>query len=79
MYLNTFQVVNIAPVYDIAEVLAGYKDRFSVSWLNPEKATLIIFNVSTADEGEFACKVKTLGGGTKIWTRKIQVTVIGKL
>jgi len=76
--LNSVGVVNIFPSLNSAQVAAGYEDRFNLSWINPVKATLIILNVSAADEGEFACKVNTLGGGNKIWTRKIQVTVVGK-
>jgi len=76
--LNSVAVVSIFPALNNAEVVAGYEGRFNLSWINPEKATLIIINVSAADEGEFACKVTFLGGGFKIWTRKIQVTVVGK-
>ena len=43
-----------------------------------EKVTLIFFNVTDVDEGEFACEVTTIGGGTKTWTRKIKVDVVGK-
>ena len=77
--LNNVDIVIIAPLFNLIEVLSGYKNRFNVSWINNEKATLIIFNVTDADAGEFACKVKTLGGGTKIWKRRIQVDVVGKI
>jgi len=77
--LNSVGVGSIFPSLNSAQVAAGYEDRFNISWINPVKATLIIFDVSAADEGEFACKVNTLGGGSKLWTRKIQVTVVGKL
>ena len=77
--LNTVLVVIIAPFLNLVEVLSAYKNRFNVSWLNNEKVTLIIFNVTSADAGEFACDVTTVGGGTKIWTRKIQVDVVGKI
>ena len=73
--LNNVQIVNIVPHLNLTEVLAGYKDRFNASWINDEKVTLIIFNVTDADEGEFACEVTTVGGGTKTWTRKIKVDV----
>ena len=77
--LNSVAVVNIFPGLNSAEVVAGYEDRFNLSWINPVKATLIIFNVSAADEGEFVCELTTIGGGSKVWKRKIQVTVVGKL
>ena len=76
--LNNVWIVNIAPSLNIIEVLADYKDRFNASWNNADKVTLIIFNVTDADAGEFACEVLTVGGGTKIWTRQIQVDVVGK-
>ena len=77
--LNTVLVVIIAPFFNRVEVLSAYKDRFNVNWLNNEKVTLIIFNITNADAGEFACDVITLGGGTKIWKGKIQVEVVGKI
>ena len=78
--LNSVEIVNIAPSLNLIEVLSAYKNRFNVSWLNyNEKATLIIFNVTDAYAGKFACEVKTVGGGTKIWTREIQVDVVGKI
>ena len=76
--LNNVEIVNIAPSLNFIEVLADYKDRFNASWINAERVILIIFNVTDADAGEFACEVKSIGGGTKIWTRKIQVDVVGK-
>ena len=77
--LGNAEVVNIAPSSKFIEVLADYKNRFNASWINAERVILIIFNVTDADEGEFACEVKTIGGGTKIWIRKIQVDVVGKI
>ena len=76
--LDNVKIVDIAPSLNLIEVLADYKDRFNVSWINDEKVTLIIFNVTDADAGEFACEITTAGGGTKTWTRKIQVDVVGK-
>ena len=77
--LKSVLVVNISPLANFIEVLAGYKDRFNASWINDEKVTMIIFNVTDVDEGEFACEVETIGGGSKTWTRKIQVDEVGKL
>ena len=76
--LNTVVIVNIAPILKVTDVLQGYKDRFNISWINDEKVTLIIFNITDADEGELACEVRTIGGGTKVWIRKVQVDVVGK-
>ena len=80
LQLNKVEIVSIAAILNLdVEVLSAYKDRFNAIWINNEKVTLIIFNVTDADAGEFACEVKTAGGGTKIWTRKIQVDVVGKI
>jgi len=59
-------------------VTLGFTGRFGISW-NSQTATLIIFNVSAADDGEFSCKVTTFEGGIRVWTRKIKVNVVGKL
>ena len=58
---------------------SGFEEKFVFRWISSQRATLIIFNVSSADEGLFACKVTTLGGGSTIWLRNIQVTVVGTL
>ena len=53
------------------------KDRFNVTWVS-QRATLIIFNVTDADDkrnGEFSCELSTFDG---LWSRKIQVEVLGK-
>ena len=58
---------------------AAFSSRFNISWVAP-LATLIIFNVSTADEGLFSCELNTFEGATnKFWRRKIDVSVVGKL
>ena len=77
--LNAVQIASIIPFLNIIQVLAGYEDRFNVSWIKDEKVTLMIFNLTDADEGEFACEVKTVGGTTKKWIRKIRVDIVGKL
>ena len=59
-------------------VLDDYSNRFSISWINSQKVTLLIFKVTAINNGEFSCKVTT-GGGSKVWTRKIKVNVVGKL
>ena len=75
---NNVQIVSIVISLNRIQIQSGYEDRFNVSWTNAEKVTLIIFNVSDADAGEFACEVTTVGGSTKKWIRKIQVDVVGK-
>ncbi|XP_068686967.1 fibroblast growth factor receptor 4-like isoform X2 [Montipora foliosa] len=53
-----------------------FASRFNATWI-PSKMALIVFNVTTADEGEYRCAVLTLGGGIKTWIRTIQVAVLG--
>ena len=52
-----------------------FVSRGNASWI-PTKLTLIVFNVTTADEGLYNCKVTTAAG---TWIRVFQVTVLGKL
>ena len=58
-------VVNLNPVFT---------SRFNVSWVSGH-VTLVIFNVSTSDEGVFSCLL-TDGSGNQ-WKRNIQVAVVG--
>ena len=72
-------VVALVPSVPNASVDDAFNSRFGVSWNPPNKATLIINNVNTADGGEFSCEVLTLAGSSPtIWISKIQVTVFGK-
>ncbi|XP_015761595.1 PREDICTED: protein CEPU-1-like [Acropora digitifera] len=49
-----------------------FASRFNASWI-PTQLTLIVFNVTTADEGVYSCKVFTAGG---TWIREFKVTVL---
>ena len=72
-------VASIQPSLGLVTVLQGFKDRFNVTWSNSQRATLVIFNVTTEYDGDFFCKASSFGGGNlKEWTRKIQVSVVGK-
>ncbi len=76
---NNKNVATIAPSLGIAGVVLSFKDRFNITWI-PNRATLIIFNVTADDKGEFGCTVSTFQGITnKVWVRKIPVQVVGKL
>jgi len=60
-------------------VLDGFKERFDISWIPNQRVTLI-FNVSTNEDGTYACEVSTTERFvTKVWKSKIQVNVVGKL
>ena len=76
---KTVNVVTIDTAFGVASVIQGFNDRFNLTWSNSQRATLVIFNVSTEYEGDFSCKVFSFDGRlTKSWIRKIQVAVIGK-
>ena len=71
-------VGTIVPSTGAARPSASFTSRFNVSWV-AQVATLIIFNVTSADEGLFTCELNTFEGGTnKIWNRNIDVSVVGK-
>ena len=76
---KTVNVVTIDTAFGVASVIQGFNDRFNLTWSNSQRATLVIFNVSTEYEGDFSCKVFSFDGRlTRSWIRKIQVAVIGK-
>ena len=67
---------NVATYIPSTGIIPGsFVSRFSATWV-PTKMSLIVFNVTTADAGEYSCEVTTIDG---TWTRTIQVAVLGKL
>ena len=73
-------VANFATSQQALSVSPGFKSRFNVTWV-PNKLTLIFFNVTSQDEGEFRCDVLTLrspGAVIQTWKRKIQVSLLGE-
>ena len=52
---------------------ANFQEHFDISRSDP--ATLIIYNVTEADEAVFSCKVET---NIKEWTDEIEVQIVGK-
>ena len=77
--LNTDLVAQILPVSEQVTLQEGFKNRFSISWINSRRVTLVIVNATVDDNGTFACEMSTFGGGLKIWRRDIQAKVLGKL
>jgi len=78
--LNTDTVV-ATYIQSLARVTVpqDFQNRFNFTWI-PTKATLLIFSVSSADNGEFTCEVFSADeSGTPTWNRNIQVNVLGKL
>ena len=59
-------IVSIDPTWN-------FREHFDIS--RGEPATLIIYNVTEADEAVFSCKVET---NIKEWTDQIQVQIVGK-
>jgi len=57
----------------------GFEGRFNVTGTS-QRATLIIFNVTEVDDGEFGCKLNTFEGAqNKIWKRKMKLEVVGRI
>ena len=55
------------------EPSGNFQEHFDISRSDP--ATLIIYNVTEADEAVFTCSVET---NIKIWTDQIEVQIVGK-
>lgn len=74
---KTVTIATIVPAGQIASVASAFTSRFNLSWVpqSQSTATLIIFKVSTIDEGVFSCELNTV---TTTWKRDIDVTVVGK-
>lgn len=58
-------------------VQPGFESRFNATW-DPNRLTLILFNVTSADKGEYRCEVLTLGSSAQTWARIIQVSLLEK-
>ena len=77
---KTTTVASIRPAFGIVAVTPGFEDRYNISWIDSQRATLIIFNVTTDNNGDFSCETSSVLGVTiRLWRRKIQVAVVGKL
>ena len=71
-------VATYIPSVGTPSVESALVGRFNVTWV-PNKLTLIVLNVTSADKGRYRCEVLTSGGGVKRWKRIIEVDVFGKL
>lgn len=77
--LNGVNVVTIVPSTGQIGIQASFLGRYNVSW-TPQLLTMVNFNVTSEDNGEFGCEVSTFEGASNIvWKRKMTVEVIGKL
>ncbi|XP_078379632.1 uncharacterized protein LOC144662641 [Oculina patagonica] len=76
--LNDVNIATIVPSSGQAGLAAGFEGRFNVTWI-PNRAILIILNVTGDDNGDFGCELTSFQGATpKNWVRKIPVQVIAK-
>ena len=71
-------IANFVRSKDVLSVQPGFESRFNATWV-PDKLTLILFNVTSADKGEYRCEVLTFGSSVQTWARIIQVSLLGKL
>ena len=55
----------------------SFASRLNATWF-PNKLTLILFNVTEAEEGEYLCQVASVSPA-QVWMRKIHVSLLGKL
>ena len=67
-YLQSQQALSVEP---------KFVSRLNATWV-PNKLTLILFNVSAVDKGEYRCDVRTIGGSLGTWSRTILVSILGK-
>ncbi|XP_067021800.1 fibroblast growth factor receptor-like isoform X3 [Acropora muricata] len=56
-------------------VQTGLDNRFNVTWV-PNKLTLILLNVTSAEEGDYRCEVLSVGGSVQTWARTIRVSLL---
>ncbi|XP_020617952.1 vascular cell adhesion protein 1-like, partial [Orbicella faveolata] len=74
--LNSVQVAVVVLLSGVAGITSGFERRFNFTWIS-QRATLIIFNVTEEDDGEFTCHLSTFQGvDQKLWKRKMKVEVI---
>ncbi|XP_015756598.1 PREDICTED: uncharacterized protein LOC107336052 [Acropora digitifera] len=62
----------------LLQVEPFFAKQFNAVWV-PNKLTLIFFNVTYAEEGEYCCEVVTIGRSARSWIRKIQLLVLDRI
>ena len=73
LQLNGATVATIVPSTPLVRVTQPFTSRVNVTWVSGH-VTLIIFNVTAADEGVFSCQLTAFSGA---WKRNIKVAVVG--
>ena len=74
LQLNGATVATIAPAAPLVTVTQPFTSRVNVTWVSGH-VTLIIFNVTIADEGVYGCLLTAVSGNA--WKRNIKVAVVG--
>ena len=74
LQLDGATVATIAPSTPLVTVPQPFTSRVNVTWVSGH-VTLIIFNVTIADEGVYSFLSATVSG--KAWKRNIKVAVVG--
>lgn len=74
LQLDGSGLATITPSTSSVTVAQALSSRVNVTWVSGH-VTLIISNVTTADEGVYSCQVTT--ANVKVWKRKINVAVVG--
>ena len=73
LQLDDATIATIAPAAPLVTVTQPFTSRVNVTWVSGH-VTLIIFNVTIADEGVFRCQLTAVSGA---WKRNIKVAVVG--
>ena len=74
LQLDGVSVATIVPAAPLVTVTQPFASRVNVIWVSGH-VTLIIFNVTIADEGVFSCQLTAVSGNA--WKRNIKVAVVG--
>ena len=74
LQLDGASVATIAPAAPLVTVTQPFTSRVNVTWVSGH-VTLIIFNVTIADEGVYSCLLTAVSGNA--WKRNIKVAVVG--
>ena len=74
LQLDGVSVATIAPAAPLVTVTQPFTSRVDVTWVSGH-VTLIIFNVTIADEGVYSCLLTAVSGNA--WKRNIKVAVVG--
>ena len=74
LQLGGDRVARIVPSTLLVIVVSPFTSKVNVTWVSGQ-ITLIIFNVTTGDEGVYSCELTT--GSGNAWKRNIKVEVVG--